>query len=506
MSKSWRSLYLLCIALLCIKQALSETATMSKEGLQEEHLLPVRMTVAAAEGDYEGSGDFDVVPIHTLNNNVMERMTMKTEEEEDNKVVDSSEGDNSSAETVETIDEGSGFDEGTPKIAAIVEKEANSTTTEATLEETTENNAGKKQTEIEMTTVGEEEEEEVTTAKQEEEETTTIKTIETTTLRTIETSTMKTMETTTEKTETTVIPEAVTEEVVETTTEKKEETTTAAPEVVEIVQEETTARTETTTIAGTTTVAEETLAPTVKSAEPEPVTEVIQVKHVGPVMAAVPTTKIPEEATADVDNGTLHENLTAGTDTLLMKINSRLLDANEAILDNSKDPSRLGTYIVVSLILLSFLSLIGFILMKRRVQKRRKKSNLDQEALDTEKALLSLSEYKDHPDGMDEGKIKNNEITPIVIKSNSQINKFEKNTNFSSPKNLNTKANEKNVEKDNVLKENLTQVIIEDPTKDVEEEKAEKLIVRTHLDQDSIPKKPVIVNRTSLGCVPLSQD
>lgn len=499
MSKSWRSLYLFCIGLLCIKQIQSESASVSREGLQEEHLLPVRMTRVAAESDFEGSGDVDDVPIREINNNVMERMAMKTDEEEDNKVVESLEEENSSTETVEAIDEGSGFNEGSPKTDSAVEKSANGTTTEAIAEETTETSVENKQAEAGRTTVKEEEPTTVREEEEEEEEGTTV---------------VKRIETTTENTETTTITESATEEGGQTTTEAKEETTTPSPGIIPgaVQEEETTARTETVSTAGTTTttVVEETATPTVKTTEPEPITEVIQIKHVRPVLAASPgeavTTKAPEDVNVDVENGTVHENLTAGTDTLLMKINSRLLDTNEAILDNSKDPSRLGTYIIVSLILLSFLSLVGFILMKRRVQKRRKKSNLDQETLDTEKALLSLSEYKDHPDGMDENKIKNNEITPIVIKSNSQINKFEKNTNFSSPKNLNTKANEKNVEKDNVLKENLTQVIIEDPTKDVEEEKAEKLIVRTHLDQDSIPKKPVIVNRTSLGSVPLSQE
>lgn len=227
--------------------------------------------------------------------------------------------------------------------------------------------------------------------------------------------------------------------------------------------------------------------------------------------SGAPTTEESVDNSTDVAPENIVESSTLGSDPMLMAMDTKLLESDEKILLGSKEPKRLGAYIVIGLILLSFLSLIGYIALKKRINKRRKEMERNQENKDTEKALLSLSDYKDHPEA-EEINVKNNEITPIVMKQNSQINKFEKNTNFSSPKNLNTTPNEKNIEKDNVLKstsDNLTHVIIED-AKELDEEKVapntEKLIVRTHLDQDSIPKKAIFINRTSGGYLPVSQD
>lgn len=224
-------------------------------------------------------------------------------------------------------------------------------------------------------------------------------------------------------------------------------------------------------------------------------------------------TKIPQKTMEAPPGNILHKkNMTLGVDPLLIVTNTKLVDSEEGDETSLGDSRRLGAYIIIGLILLSFLTLIGYITLKKRKNRRKHDFEANPESHDTEKALLSLSDYKDSTE-LEENHLKNNEITPIVVKSNSQINKFEKNTNLSFPKNLNTIANQKNIEKDNVLKsttENLTQVIIEETPKDVEEEKnsptMEKLIVKTHVDQDSIPKKPVIVNRSSTGYVPIPQD
>ncbi|KAK6619412.1 hypothetical protein RUM43_012169 [Polyplax serrata] len=206
------------------------------------------------------------------------------------------------------------------------------------------------------------------------------------------------------------------------------------------------------------------------------------------------------------------KNLTLGVDPLLIITNTGMMES-EGSGQMEGESRRLGAYIVIGLILLSFSSLVGYIMFrKRQNRKRHHDFEANQESNDTEKALLSLSDYKDNSE-LEENHLKNNEITPIVVKSNSQINKFEKNTNFSSPKNLNRIANEKNIEKDNVLKstsDNLTQVIVEETPKDGEEEKTtpnmEKLIVKTRIDQDSIPKKPIIVNKSSSGYLPIPQE
>lgn len=305
------------------------------------------------------------------------------------------------------------------------------------------------------------------------------------------------------------------DEIVELTTEIEEIEETTTDDIIEIITkiEETTLEEvteETTTeelVITSTTVSTSALEPELEIATTE--------EYVEDSTTEEATTESFLNTTEDysISNTTefFPENTsTIAIDTLHMAMDT--LSDGDRNVATAGEPKRLGAYIVIGLILLSFFSLIGYIALRKRITKRRKEFENNQDPKDTEKALLSLTEYKDHPD-TEENNIKNNEITPIVIQ-NSQRNKFEKNTNFSSPKNLNTNANEKTIEKDNVLKstsDNLTQVIIEDSGKEMDEEKenipnTEKLIVRTHLDQDSIPKRAIIVNRTSGGYLPVSQD
>ncbi|EEB18129.1 conserved hypothetical protein [Pediculus humanus corporis] len=228
-------------------------------------------------------------------------------------------------------------------------------------------------------------------------------------------------------------------------------------------------------------------------------------------------TKFAHNTIEATPGNVLHKkNLTPGVDPLLVITNTGAIESDDGNSENSQDSRKLGAYIVIGLILLSFSTLVGYITFKKLKNRKRKSFENHKETNDTEKALLSLNDYKDNSE-LEENHLKNNEITPIVVKSQNQRNKFEKNTNFSSPKNLNMITNEKNVEKDNVLKsttDNLTQVIIEDTLKDVdnnEENKnsffdPEKVIVKTRIVEDSIPKKPILINRSSSGYIPIPQD
>lgn len=410
--------------------------------------------------------------------------------------------------SLESEDEGSGDDEGSPIVISGEEKQNE---TDGKSEEAPENEI--------VDEVFEKSEEERLNSfilqKASTEATTTQESVEATTIEDVEPTAEEELQTTeaeeitTEEAETAIEEAGATTEEAEGTTEEPETTTEdiitstievefpsislipeSSPEPSTTTEEipETTTETAELEIATTETFLESSTTP-------------------GTTTESANETETPPENILD-----FVENTTLGRDPLLMVMDTKLSESNEEILLASREPKRLGAYIVIGLILLSFLSLIGYIALKKRITKRRKELESNQETKDTEKALLSLSEYKDHPDA-EENNIKNNEITPIVIQ-NSQRNKFEKNTNFSSPKNLNTNANEKTIEKDNVLKstsDNLTHVIIEDAAKDVEEEKenipnTEKLIVRTHLDPDSIPKKTIIINRTSGGYLPVSQD
>lgn len=223
-------------------------------------------------------------------------------------------------------------------------------------------------------------------------------------------------------------------------------------------------------------------------------------------MAGEASTEIPllqsttEDSEVEIVNGTI-------LSTAMKEATVNEKSAKQPNIKESSASRSLSMYIIVGILVLCFIVLVAVVTLRNRGRRRKVRMENGQDR-DTEKALLG--KYKDDSE---ENNIKNNEIAPLVIKQNSQINKFEKNPNFSSPKNLNTTANEKNIEKDNVLKSTTQAIIegeVEDAKKTVEDElqeekkraveelaplAAEKVVVRTHMDLDSIPRKPVLVNR-----------